>query len=187
MMTRRGLDFFVGAVTASIVAGGLVAAQPQDKPSPDKSMNDTSKPANKPANKPGKSAPMGPQDAATLKDIEATVGFVPQFFKQVAPTMLPAFWNTMKTFEMGETQLDGKTKELIGLAVAAQIPCEYCIVFHTESLRSMGVSEQEIAEAVAMSAVTREGSTLLNGLQVDRSQFKRDIERMSRTSRQARK
>ena len=29
--------------------------------------------------------------------------------------------------------LSGKAKELIGLAVAAQVPCQYCIYAHTES------------------------------------------------------
>ena len=76
------------------------------------------------------------------------------------------------------TKLDGKTKELIGLAVAAQIPCEYCVYFHTEAARLNGASDDEIKEAVGMAGVTRMGSTILNGTQTDKAQFKKDIQRI---------
>ena len=81
------------------------------------------------------------------------------------------------------TALDGKTKELIGLAVAAQIPCEYCIYFPTEFARVNGATEQEIEEAVGMAAMTRTGSTLLHGLQVDPAQFKKVVARLAAASR----
>lgn len=119
--------------------------------------------------------------AATLREIEQAMGFVPGFVRAVPATLLPSWWQTAKDFEMNPTTaLDGKTKELIGLAVAAQIPCEYCIIFHTEAARAAGASEQQIQEAVGMAAVTRESSTLLNGLQIDKAQFRKDLERMMR-------
>ena len=125
------------------------------------------------------------QDPATIKDIQATLGFVPQWLRAVPAELLPSFWSTLKTFQMGtETALDGKTKELIGLAVAAQIPCEYCVMFHTDVARMHGASDQEIREAVGMAAVTREASTMLNGLAVDRAQFRKDLDRMVRNGKQ---
>lgn len=124
---------------------------------------------------------------AVLKDIERTLGFVPAFYREVAPAQLPSFWGMMKDFQLGSTKLDGKTKELIGLAVAAQIPCEYCIMFHTQAAKAHGANEAEIEEAVGMAALTRLGSTVLNGLQIDRAQFKRDLERMAKPNKQARK
>src|SRR5438874_803219 len=85
----------------------------------------------------------------------------------------------MKTLQMNSgTALPGKTKELIGLAVASQIPCRYCIVAHTEFARLGGASDKEIAEAVAMASLTRNLSTLLNGLQTDEVAFKQDIARL---------
>jgi AhpD family alkylhydroperoxidase len=85
----------------------------------------------------------------------------------------------MKTFQMNpNTALDNKTKELIGLAVASQIPCQYCIYFHTEAARANGASEQQIREAVGMSAVVRMASTVINGTQVDNVQFRKDVQRM---------
>lgn len=126
--------------------------------------------------------------AATTAEIQKTFGFVPEFFKSVPATLLPAWWNALSTFQLNPaTKLDGKTKELIGLAVSAQIPCEYCIVFHTEAARLNGATEEEIREAVGMAAVTRQGSTLLNGLQVDKAQFKKDLQRIITGARAAAK
>lgn len=131
------------------------------------------------------STSMTAQDPAVIKDIENTFGFMPAFLKSVPPTLLPQFWASLKMFQMGtETKLDGKTKELIGLAVAAQIPCEYCIQFHTEAARVNGASEQEIQEAVGMAALTREASTMLNGTMVDKVQFKKDVDRIMRKAKQ---
>ena len=126
-----------------------------------------------------------PREAQTLKQIEGAFGFVPQFVKAMPAALLPAWWDSMLSFQMSPTtKLDGKTKELIGLAVSAQIPCDYCVYFHTEAARLNGATEQEIQEAIGMAGLTRMGSTLLNGLQTDEAQFKRDVERIVRTAKQ---
>lgn len=136
----------------------------------------------------GGTAAADPKAAGTYKQIEATFGFVPQFFKSVPATLLPSWWEGLVSFQLSpNTKLDGKTKELIGLAVSAQVPCEYCIYFHTEAARLNGATEQEIQEAVGMAAITRQGSTLLNGLQVDKAQFKKDVERIVRGAKSAAK
>jgi len=123
-------------------------------------------------------APPSPA-AATIKEIEGMMGFVPGFVRVVPPSLLPSWWDTAKSFEMNpNTALDGKTKQLIGLAVAAQIPCEYCIIYHTEAARAEGATTTQIQEAVGMAAITRMNSTLFNGLQVDKVQFKKDLERL---------
>jgi AhpD family alkylhydroperoxidase len=124
----------------------------------------------------------------TVKEIEKTFGFVPGFIKVMPRAALPGWWEQTKTFEMNpETALDGKTKELIGIAVAAQIPCEYCIYFHTEAARLNGATQQEIDEAVTMAADVRLGSTLLNGVQADKAQFKKDVDRVIKGARKAQK
>jgi AhpD family alkylhydroperoxidase len=115
----------------------------------------------------------------TLVEIGKTFGFVPDFVKSVPAALLPGFWAGITGLEMNPaTKLDGKTKELIGLAVAAQIPCEYCVLFHTEAARLNGATDEEIKEAVGMAGLTRMGSTILNGNQTDKAQFKRDIQRI---------
>ena len=55
----------------------------------------------------------------------------------------------------------------------------------TEAAKLEGASQQEIDEAVGMASATRAGSTLLNGLQVDRSQFKKDVDRIVKGAKKA--
>jgi len=158
---------------AVFVGSQFAAAQPaQPRPAP---------------TAPSKAGPMAKSpmaDPATVKDIETTFGFFPQFLRAVPPSLLPAAWATLKNFQMAKTALDNKTKELVGLAVAAQIPCEYCIMFHTEAARANGASDVEIQEAIGMAAVTREMSTIINGNLVDKAAFKRDLDRIMRSSKQ---
>jgi AhpD family alkylhydroperoxidase len=116
-----------------------------------------------------------PADAARA-DIQKTLGFVPQFFLKFPDVALPGAWEEMKTLQLNPaTALPGKSKELIGLAVAAQVPCRYCIVAHTEFARLNGASATEIGEAVAMAGVTRHWSTYLNGIQTDETKFRAEI------------
>ncbi len=114
---------------------------------------------------------------ATYKDIEATLGSVPTFFKQFPESGIAGAWGEFKGFQLNpKTELNGKTKELIGLAVAAQIPCQYCIYFHTAAAKANGATDEEIREAVAMSATVRHWSTVLNGMQTDFPQFKQEVD-----------
>ncbi|MBB6469021.1 AhpD family alkylhydroperoxidase [Aminobacter lissarensis] len=115
--------------------------------------------------------------AATYKDIEATLGSVPSFFKAFPESGISGAWAEFKGVQLNpKTALNGKTKELVGLAVAAQIPCEYCIYFHTAAAKANGATDEEIREAVAMAAIVRHWSTVLNGMQVDYPQFKQEVD-----------
>ena len=123
---------------------------------------------------------------AARADIQKTLGFTPQFFLQVPELQLPGAWDEMKTLQLNPgTALPGKVKELIGLAVAAQIPCRYCIYAHTEFARLNGASEAELGEAVAMAGITRHWSTFLNGIQTDEGKFRAEITRLTDGARKA--
>ena len=124
------------------------------------------------------------QDAsaqATYRDIEQTLGSVPTFFKMFPESGIAGAWAEFKSVQLNpKTALNGKTKELIGLAVAAQIPCHYCIYFHTAAAKLNGATDTEIREAVAMAAISRHWSTVLNGMQVDTDGFKRETDTVLR-------
>ena len=162
-------------LAASLIAG-VVAAQ----------LASAQQTGGNPPARPKQGAPMtSPANDPIFKEIEQTVGFVPQFFRMIPDSQLPSFWSSMKTFQMNtNTALDVKTKELIGLAVAAQVPCDYCTYFHTEAAKAAGATDQQIREAIGMAAMTRMGSTLLNGLQIDQPQFRKDVQRMFKTGDQ---
>ena len=122
--------------------------------------------------------PANAQDAAAAyKDIEQTLGSVPSFFKAFPEVGIAGAWAEFKSVQLNpDTALDGKTKELIGLAVASQIPCEYCVYFHTSAARANGATDEEIRETVAMAAIVRHWSTVLNGMQVDLTTFKQEVD-----------
>lgn len=118
---------------------------------------------------------MKPADAARA-DIQATFGALPTFVGSVADSALPGLWAQTKALELSaDTALDAKTKSLIALAVASQIPCTYCIWVDTNSARQAGATDQEIAEAVAMAGLTRNWSTIFNGMQVDMATFQKEL------------
>ena len=101
--------------------------------------------------------PSHAQDAAaTYRDIEATLGSVPTFFRLFAREGIAGAWAEFKTVQLNpNTALSGKEKELIGLAVASQIACTYCVYFHTEAAKANGATDAEIRDAVAMAAISR--------------------------------
>jgi AhpD family alkylhydroperoxidase len=119
--------------------------------------------------------------AATYRDIEQTLGSVPSFFKQFPESGVAGAWAEFKSVQLNpNTKLSGKEKELIGLAVAAQIPCQYCVYFHTAAAKLNGATDEEIRETVAMAAIVRHWSTVLNGMQVDLAAFKSETDAVLR-------
>jgi AhpD family alkylhydroperoxidase len=113
---------------------------------------------------------------ATYKDIEATLGGVPTFIKTFPKAGVAGAWQELKGLEFGgDTALPVKVKALIGIAVAAQIPCEYCVWADTETARQAGATDEEIAEAVAVAAISRHWSTFFHGMQIDFETFKKEL------------
>lgn len=115
--------------------------------------------------------------ADVYAEMEQMLGSVPGFFKAFPKAGIAGAWEEFKTIQLNpDTALSGKEKELIGLAVAAQIPCEYCVYAHTAAAKANGATEQEIQEAVAMAALTRHWSTVLNGSQIDFDTFQSEFD-----------
>ena len=113
---------------------------------------------------------------STHKEIEQVFGKVPEFLKALPQAALPGAWSELKAISLADnTALPPKMKALISLAVAAQIPCGYCIWSDTQDAKHAGASDEEIKEAVAVAALTRHWSTILNGMQVDMATFKKDL------------
>ena len=88
----------------------------------------------------------------------------PAWMKQTLPDQaLKSHWDEQLAVMNPTGALDGKTKHLIGLAVAAQIPCTYCVYGHTKLAKAAGATDAEIKEAIATAALVRFNSTMLNG------------------------
>jgi AhpD family alkylhydroperoxidase len=99
----------------------------------------------------------------------------PKFIQDISPDASLAWQDYMAVFNPNGA-LDTKTKELIGLAVAAQIPCQYCIYAHTQGAKHAGATDAQIKEAIGASALVRKMSTELNGNMYDMADFKKQID-----------
>lgn len=87
-------------------------------------------------------------------------------------SMVVGAWAWMSDVEDGKGAIDPKTLQLIGLAVASQIPCEYCTYYHRKAAASLGATDQEIAEAAAMAGYVRNWSAVLYGTGADVSAYR---------------
>ena len=108
-------------------------------------------------------------------EITEMMGAVPSFMAGIPDSALPGLWLQYKQLEASPSALDQKTKALISLAVAAQIPCSYCIWMDTGAARQAGATDQEIGGAVAIAGMTRNWSAIFNGLQVDFDAFRKEL------------
>lgn len=104
---------------------------------------------------------------------------VPNFYKDTYPKhALKSALEASKELMGKNAKLDAKTRELIALGVAAQIPCVYCVYVHTKNAMAGGASEDEIREAVAIAAHVRHWSTVLNGMGYDFEAFKAEVDKI---------
>ena len=88
----------------------------------------------------------------------------PEWMKQTLPEQaLKPLWDEYQAVLNPTGALDGKTKQLIGLGVAAQIPCAYCVYALTKGAKAAGATDAQIKEAIATAALVRFNSTMLNG------------------------
>jgi AhpD family alkylhydroperoxidase len=109
----------------------------------------------------------------------------PPFMQAVTPqAAVSSAWQEWMVVFNPKGALDGKTKELIGLAVAAQIPCQYCVYGHTVGAKQAGATDEQIKEAIAAAALVRKLSTELNGNQYDMAEFKKQIDAIYSVAKQ---
>ena len=100
----------------------------------------------------------------------------PKFFKDTYPeNAVEAAWSEFKAVYGANGAIPPKMKQLIALGVAAQIPCQYCVVAHGTKARKAGATEAEIKEALAVASLVRKWSTVLNGYSYDMDKFRAEI------------
>ncbi len=114
------------------------------------------------------------QVKAAYEEVKQLFGDVPTWFKEIPESAVTGFWTTMRDFQLAETAIPNKYKELIGLAVSGATRCRYCALFHTEAAKLFGATDEEIGEASTMAGWTMCASTFLNAQQVDYDAFRRE-------------
>ena len=114
---------------------------------------------------------------AAMTEMKEMLGGVPAELQLYPESARSAGWAMMKSTDLNEnTALPAKVRELIGLAVAAQIPCQYCVYYHIKAAKAAGASQEEIREAVHQASLTRHWSTILYGNQYDLDAYKAEID-----------
>ncbi|MSR31098.1 MAG: carboxymuconolactone decarboxylase family protein [Gemmataceae bacterium] len=82
------------------------------------------------------------------------------------PELAPEAFAAYREFArqaMKEGAIPVKYKELIALGVAMTTQCTYCLEIHKKKAKEAGVTEQEIAEAVMVTALLRCGAAVTHG------------------------
>ncbi len=114
----------------------------------------------------------------TLKDIETTLGLVPGFMTALAEDVLIQEWPLFKKYEMEETKIPAKYREMIGLAIAANTRCPYCTLFHTGAAKLHGATDDEIQEIYFLASLTGRWSTMLFAQQYDLEKFTEEFNKI---------
>ncbi|RLD59551.1 MAG: carboxymuconolactone decarboxylase family protein [Bacteroidetes bacterium] len=110
------------------------------------------------------------------KEIEQTFGTFLSMFEAIPVHALPGAWDNFKQLQSPENAIPPKYRELMQLSVAAQIPCEYCVYYHITVAKAFGATDEEIKEAVAHGAQTRQWSMVLQGNQIELEDFKAEVD-----------
>lgn len=125
-------------------------------------------------------APVLADDAAleaARQDMAKIMGPAAFEFQALPDSVFASTWAQFKAIHVeGAMSLPPKQVSLLGIAVAAQIPCQYCLYAETANARLFGATDQEIKDAIMVAAVTREWSTLMHGLSPDLEAFKAQVD-----------
>ena len=107
-----------------------------------------------------------PDVRAVYDDIMETrqTDWVNNFWKVLAvdPVALRRTWESVKEV-MAPGTLDSLTKELLYVAVSVTNGCEYCIASHSASARKKGMSDEQLAELLAVVGMANETNALATG------------------------
>ena len=111
----------------------------------------------------------GPEVRAVYDDIMATrqIDWINNFWKALAvqPELLRRTWEGVKEV-MAPGALDPLVKEMFYVAVSVTNGCEYCINSHTAAARKKGMTDEMLAELMAVVGMANQTNALANGFQV---------------------
>lgn len=110
-------------------------------------------------------------------DIQETYGTTPGFFHLVPRDMIVEAWGAFTNLQINpDRAIDAKTRELIGIAVAAQNACKPCVYFHVAAAVANGASQGEMIEALDVGTATRHLDSVLVHAGSDMNAFKRETD-----------
>jgi len=123
-----------------------------------------------------------PEVREVYDDIMTTRGidWINNFWKAIAvqPDLLRRTWEGVKGV-MTPGALDSLTKEMLYVAISVTNGCEYCINSHTAGARKKGMTDEMLAELMAVVGMANQTNTLVTGFQVELDEVFKDGGRKS--------
>ncbi len=116
----------------------------------------------------------------TLKDIEKTMGIVPGFMKALPEEALIHDWVLWKKYSWEKSEIPEKYRELMGLAVAANIKCPYCQVMHTALAKYHGATDEELREIYHLASLTSRWSAMIHAQSYEWEKFQKEAEQIGK-------
>lgn len=107
----------------------------------------------------------------TVTEIEESFGLVPGYLEALPEQELVNEWPNLRRFLFEDNGIDPKTREFVGLAVAAAIGCEYCRHFHKSAAEFHGATEAGLAELSFLASYTPRYSALIQAQNYDIGTF----------------
>ena len=115
-------------------------------------------------------AEAGPEVRAVYDDIMATrkIDWINNFWKALAvqPELLRRTWEGVKAVTKPGA-LDPLVKEMLYVAVSVTNGCKYCINSHTAAARKKGLTDEMLAELMAVVGMANQTNALVDGFQVE--------------------
>lgn len=115
----------------------------------------------------------------TVMDVEETLGLLPGYMDALPEDDLVNEWPNMKRFMFADSEIEPKYRELIGLAVAAAIGCEYCRHFHKGAAQLHGATEEELSELSFLASYTPRYSAIIQAQDYDVDVFEEEVEQIA--------
>lgn len=102
-----------------------------------------------------------------VAEIKAERGFaeLPSFYRamQPYPKLLAQYWDFLRV-ALGPGHLDGKTKEMIALAISITLGRRYAIDSHLHIARELGMSESEFEEILLICSAFAQTAVVCDAL-----------------------
>ncbi len=109
----------------------------------------------------------GDTAAEWLARVEEEYGSVPLIYKKLANSPEALISHLLYKNAVNQmSTLEPRVIELISLAVGAALRCDHCTAYHMQVAKKMGISKEEILEAVLVAGLLANSSVLANAYRV---------------------